>query len=342
MARASNALGLLVLGLALIEPSKAFQPSNSLAFFTGESVSAAELPVDEAEPSDSFIPSWSLDVVLEAGGSQPSDFMLGPGDHMASISGNLDQLINNELMGLPPPDEPDESDASPSPASIDISSLIEEWSFGSITEQMATRWRPAVNSAAVEEEQGQIRHCTSTDLSQYLRAAGGFSTFAAIWNERRLSEKLIIPNGLKRYTILAPTDAAFQELFAASGYTDESSLMASPVIDLLLLRHAIPQRVSSLSEFASLGSIQTATCDRVELADGPTIDGTATIRPLSPNSNSGNSSSNKCGITRIEETGLKGCGVDLYSISCVLPPPLVETWVDPLCLPAQQQGIQQG
>jgi hypothetical protein len=42
IAQVSNALGLLVLGLALIEPSKAFQPSNCLDFFTGESVSAVE------------------------------------------------------------------------------------------------------------------------------------------------------------------------------------------------------------------------------------------------------------------------------------------------------------
>jgi uncharacterized surface protein with fasciclin (FAS1) repeats len=321
MAQVSNALGLLVLGLALIEPSKAFQPSNSLDFFTGESVFAAE-------PSDSFSPSLYLDALF-GGGSEPSDLILGPGDHMASVSGNLDELINSELMDLPPPTPPPTSDTS---------SLIEKWSFGSITED-PLRMRPAINSAVVEEQE-QSQSCTDTDLSQYLRAAGDLSTFAAIWNERRLSEKLI-PDGLK-YTILAPTDAAFQELFAASGDMDESSLMASPVIDLLLLHHVIPQRVSSVSELASLGRIQTATCDRVELADGPTIDETATMRPLVTFSSNSNNSSSKCAITRIEESELKACGIDLYSVSCLFSPPLVETWADPLCLPVQQQGIQQG
>merc|ERR1711981_813238 len=75
MARASNALGLLVLGLALIEPTKAFTSSSIL----------------------------------------------------------LDELINRELMDFPPPDE---SDAIPSAASVNVSSLLEEWSFGSITDSI--------------------------------------------------------------------------------------------------------------------------------------------------------------------------------------------------------------
>jgi len=36
-------------------------------------------------------------------------------------------------MDLPPPDE---SDAIPSAASVNVSSLLEEWSFGSITDSI--------------------------------------------------------------------------------------------------------------------------------------------------------------------------------------------------------------
>jgi len=338
MARASNALGLLVLGLALIEPTKALG-------FTGEFVSVEE--------------PWVM--ICE---------------ECVDSSGNLEWLIEGELMDLPPPDEWDsyaydffaydaysfmerdspylhelvdnewDGEWTPPPTSDAVSSADSylnassndvDWSFGSITEAVQQAWQPPAMSSAVEQ-QGQAPGCASADLSQYLRAAGNLSTFAAVWNERNVSE-YFIPDGLK-YTILAPTDAAFQELFA--GGMDESSLMDSPAIDRFLLHHVIPQRVSSLSDFASLGSIETATCDRVELADGPTIDGTATIRPLVTFSSNSGSNNNTCAITQIEETGLKGCGADLYSISCVSATPVLETLTGPLPLCLQQQGIQQG
>jgi len=323
MARASNALGLLVLGLALIEPTKALG-------FTGEFVSVEE--------------PWVM--ICE---------------ECVDSSGNLEWLIEGELMDLPPPDEWDsyaydffaydaysfmerdspylhelvdnewDGEWTPPPTSDAVSSADSylnassndvDWSFGSITEAVQQAWQPPAMSSAVEQ-QGQAPGCASADLSQYLRAAGNLSTFAAVWNERKVAE-YFIPNGLK-YTILAPTDAAFQDQ-----NLDENSVMDIPIIDRFLLHHVSPQMVSSLSEFASLGSIETATCDRVELADGPTIDGTATMRHLSPNSSGNNST---CEITWIEASGLKGCGIDLYRVSCVFPPIPQENWADPLCIP---------
>jgi uncharacterized surface protein with fasciclin (FAS1) repeats len=151
-------------------------------------------------------------------------------------------------------------------------------------------------------------------LDQFLRTNGHTDTFAEIWERTNLGQTL--PEG-SQYTILAPTDKAFDQLVAALNI-DESILMDSPSLDLLLLHHVLPERVS-VDQLAARNSVQTATCDEIDV---DMRDMQVTV--------------SDCAISASDT---EVCGIDLYKINCVLPPPEMENGND-LCLPQKQQTSQ--
>jgi len=280
MGQITYALGLFLLGLALVEPSNAFeaafQPTSFLGFLSADSVAqntpdVLQGPVDIPDMMFSFYLEELLDAALEGDGASGPLDLTSDEDYEAytgnlneliesEYTGNLNELIESELVNLPPPPPAaaaaDESATFPSPSRFDASSVLESWSFGSITESlvlMEEKDEAAISSV----EQEQTQPC-STDLNHFLRNIDNLSTFAEIWNNRSL-HRTLLPDGLE-YTILAPSDSAFEELFALRGI-DESTLKASPSVDLLLLHHILPRRLSTLEDLKAIPNIQTATCN---------------------------------------------------------------------------------
>ncbi|QDZ19433.1 FAS1 domain-containing protein [Chloropicon primus] len=149
------------------------------------------------------------------------------------------------------------------------------------------------------------------EVAEVLRTNGHTNTFAEIWEETSLNRTASLPPGA-RYTMLAPTDAAFEQLTAALSISKED-LMRSPSLDLLVLHHLLPERVS-VEQLASMDSIGTATCDDIAVGKGD--DMTVTVAGCS-----------------ISTSDTEVCGVDLYKINCVLPPPDMAEGQE-LCLPA--------
>lgn len=170
-----------------------------------------------------------------------------------------------------------------------------------------TNPRAASNWAQTRDRgpQGNAKRCV--ELSEVLETNGHTDTFAKIWQQTNLNESL--PLGAE-YTVLAPTDDAFDQLAAALNIK-KKELMKSPSLDLLLLHHVLPKRVS-VDELAAVDSIQTVTCDEIEVGMedmAVTVSGCA-----------------------ISASDIEVCNVNLYKLNCVLPPPIMEPGED-LCLP---------
>ncbi len=153
---------------------------------------------------------------------------------------------------------------------------------------------------------GGGRRCV--ELSEVLRTNGHTDTFAEIWEATNLNDTL---PGDARFAVLAPTDAAFDQLTATLGIS-KADLMSSPSLDLLLLHHVLPQRIS-VDALAALDGVETATCDQIEVG----------VRDMAVTVSG----------CEVSASDVEVCNVDLYKLNCVLPPPMMEHGHD-LCLPA--------
>jgi len=82
-------------------------------------------------------------------------------------------------------------------------------------------------------------HMSSRTLSQAAARAPGLTVFSAALKATGLDTALTDPD--IPYTILAPTDAAFQALLASLGRTPEQLLADTPLVTRVLSLHVLPQ-----------------------------------------------------------------------------------------------------
>jgi len=169
---------------------------------------------------------------------------------------------------------------------------------------------PAATTATTRQapRQGSSDRKRCFDLKEVLRTNGHTNTFAEILDASTVDSRL--PEGA-RYTMLAPTDAAFDALTAALNVT-KADLVSSPSLDLLILHHLLPERVS-VDDLAGVDAIGTVTCDDIGVGKGEDMSVTVS----------------GCAISASDT---EVCEVSLYKVDCVLPPPKRETG-DALCLP---------
>ena len=158
---------------------------------------------------------------------------------------------------------------------------------------------------------------TCVPLQEVLSSNGDTDTFARVWQESGAAGA--VSEGAD-FALLAPTDAAFEELTATLGITMDD-LLASPKLQLLALHHLIPTAVTA-EDLATASSLATATCDEVEVSRDERMSATVA----------------GCGVSA---TDTEVCGgIQLFRLGCVLPPPPQGTLAreGALCLPEPAGG----
>ena len=182
------------------------------------------------------------------------------------------------------------ADSFPTTILDDFKEELSRLTSGKLTDTLAVNlYQPGRKQETLEAHSASREsELQCLDLNDYLSGSG--LSFAKLWEEASLLDTL---KPGSNYTIMVPTEEAFKDKNLILTKNDTQT-------DSLLLRHVLPGRLP-LQDLAHLNSVQTASCDVVEVGKkdmGVTV--------------------SDCLLTASEH---EICGFELHMIDCVLQRP---------------------